>query len=115
MKLQNSQAIFNNASEVSPGGVHSNVRYRDPHPIYFKKGQGSRIWDVDGNEYLDLQCNLGALILGHGDEDVIQNIKDYLDTGLSSAVETELSLEVSKKLSRMIPCAEAVKFSKHRH
>jgi glutamate-1-semialdehyde 2,1-aminomutase len=111
MRLQNSIALYKDASKVTSGGVHSNVRFRDPYPIFFKKGKGSRIWDVDGNEYLDLICNLGALILGHGDEDVIQNIKDYLDIGLSSAVETELSVEVAKKLSEMIPCAEVVKFS----
>ncbi len=109
--LSLSKSLFEVAKEITPGGIHSNVRWMEPHPMYFSKGSGSRIWDVDGNEYLDCVANYGALILGHGDPDVTRAVKEQLDNGLTAGVETELSVEVARKMTQVIPCCEMVRFS----
>ncbi len=103
--------IFKRAEKVTPGAVHSNIRYFSPSPIFFTRGKGSRLWDVDGNEYVDCVVNMGACILGHGNPDVTKAVKVQIENGLTCGVETELSVEVAEKLKDMIPCAETVKFS----
>ncbi len=111
MGLNKSAGLFQIARNFTPGGTHSNIRWREPHPIYFRKALGAKIWDVDGNEYLDCVGNLGSLILGHADPDVTKAVKEQLSTGITVGVETELNIEVSKKFAQMIPCAEMVRFS----
>jgi glutamate-1-semialdehyde 2,1-aminomutase len=103
--------MFERAQKITPGGVHSNIRYIDPHPLYFSKARGSRLWDLDGTEYIDCIVNFGACILGHGHPSVVESVKTQLDSGLTCGAETQLSVEVSEKLNKMIPCAETVRFS----
>lgn len=103
--------MFERAQTVTPGGVHSNIRYMDPYPLYFSKARGSHIWDVDGTEYIDCVVNYGACILGHGHPKILQAVKSQLDSGLTCGAETELSVSVSEKLHKMIPCAEMVRFA----
>lgn len=110
-KLNKSRKLYEMAKRVIPGGLHSNARWIDPHPIYFNKGEGSKIWDIDGNKYIDCMVNFGALILGHGDPDVNKAVKRGLKIGLTAAVDTELSFEVARKLKDISPCAEMVKFA----
>jgi glutamate-1-semialdehyde 2,1-aminomutase len=69
------------------------------------------VWDVDGNEYIDCISNFGALVLGHGDPDVVDAVKRQLDTGLTVGLETELNIQTAEKLIGMIPSAEMVRFS----
>jgi len=82
-----------------------------PHPIYFQRAKGSKIWDVDGNEYIDCVMNFGPCILGHGHPKVIEAVKNRLETGLTVGLETELNIKVAKKLVEMVPSAEMVRFS----
>jgi glutamate-1-semialdehyde 2,1-aminomutase len=109
--LPRSKGLYETASRFVTGGVHSGFRYKDPHPLYFAKAIGPRIWDVDGNEYLDLIVTNGACILGHRDPGVTRSVKRYLDDGIIAGVESELSVEVGRRLHEMVPCAEAVKFA----
>jgi glutamate-1-semialdehyde 2,1-aminomutase len=111
MSISQNRIIFDRAREITPGGVHSNIRYMDPAPIYFSKARGSRVWDADGTEYVDCVANFGACILGHGHPKVVEAVKAQLDTGLTCGAETELSVTVSEKLHDMIPCAEMVRFA----
>ena len=111
MKLNRSKTLYEIAKELTPGGVHSNVRRIDPHPIYFSRAKGSKIWDADGNKYIDCMGNYGSLILGHGYPEVIKAVKQQLKDGLTNGVESELSIEVAKKITQMIPCAEMVRFT----
>ena len=111
INLSRSKYLFEVAKELTPGGIHSNVRWMEPHPMYFSRGLGAKIWDVDGNEYLDCLGNYGAIVLGHGDPDVIQAIKEQLDLGLTAGVESELSIDVARMMTQMIPCCEMVRFS----
>ena len=110
-KLEKSQALYEEAKDLTPGGIHSNVRWMNPHPMYFKKASGSKIYDVDGNEYLDFISNYGALILGHGDTDVAASVKEHLACGLTTGMESELGIEVAKKMKKLVPCCERVRFS----
>jgi glutamate-1-semialdehyde 2,1-aminomutase len=83
----------------------------DPRPLYFSRARGSRLWDLDGTEYLDCVVNFGACILGHAHPKVVEAVRNQLESGLTCGAETELSVKVSEKLSDMIPCAEMVRFA----
>ncbi|MEM3156161.1 MAG: aminotransferase class III-fold pyridoxal phosphate-dependent enzyme, partial [Nitrososphaerota archaeon] len=95
-RFSRSMMLFEEANRYVAGGVHSNFRYREPHPIYFSRARGSRIWDVDGNEYIDCVINMGACILGHGYPKVVDAVKDALDYGLTVGLEPDIGVEVSK-------------------
>lgn len=107
MKSQQSENLFRKYKDVVPGGVHSNSR----SPIYATEARGSRIWDVDGNEYIDCVANYGACILGHADPDVEAEVVRAVRQGLTVGMESELSLNVAKQLHDMIPSAEQVRFA----
>jgi len=107
MKTERSHALLKEYGDVIPGGVHSNFRT----PVYFTKARGARLWDVDGNEYIDCIANNGACILGHGDPDVEVAVIEAVKQGLTVALESELSLTVANQLHNMIPSAEQVRFA----
>lgn len=106
-----SKEIYERINRLVPGGTHSNIRFMPPHPLWFSHAKGSRIWDVDGNEYVDCVINMSALILGHRDERVSEAVKKQIDTGLTCGVETELNIKVAETIKEIVPCAESVKFS----
>src|SRR5512136_2458273 len=64
-RTPSSAKLYTRAAQVMPGGVSHNPRYFPPYPLYIKKTEGSRIWDVDGNEYIDLWMGHYSHILGH--------------------------------------------------
>jgi len=102
---------YDQVSKIVPGGIHSNIRFMEPHPYIFEKGQGSRLFDIDGNAYIDCVVNYGALILGHGDPIVTEAVRKELDSGLTCGVESETSIKLAQRMNEIIPCAEMVKFS----
>lgn len=81
-------------------------------PIYLKRGKGSRVWDVDGNEYLDWNAAIGPLSLGYGYPDVDQAIRAQLEDGITFSLMHELEYEVADMIHQIIPNAEAVRISK---
>lgn len=109
--LEKSEVLYDKACKVTPGGIHSNIRFFSPNPIFFRQASGSKMTDVDGNEYIDCVVNMGACILGHGHPKVTEAVREQIANGLTCGVETELSVNVAEKLSRMIPSAENVRFS----
>ena len=109
--ITNSRLLYDQAKKLTPGGVHSNVRWNNSETLYFNRGEGARIWDVDDNEYIDCIVNYGALILGHRDSDVINAVCKQLKSGLTAGIETSLSIDVAKMLTDMIPSAEMVRFA----
>ncbi|MBI3856653.1 MAG: aspartate aminotransferase family protein [Planctomycetes bacterium] len=95
-----------------PGGVSSNIRSRwKPFPLFYSHGKGSRVWDVDGNEYIDYVLGRGPLLLGHSPAPVLEAVKRQLDRGLMYAGQHELEIEAAETISRLVPCAERVRFS----
>jgi glutamate-1-semialdehyde 2,1-aminomutase len=110
-KLSSSKKLYQAASVFVTGGVQSSFRYVEPHPLYFSKAKGAYLWDVDGNRYVDCLVNMGACILGHGDPKVTEGVRTHLRSGLVSTQETELTVDLSRTLHKMIPSAEIVKFT----
>lgn len=82
-------------------------------PLFIQRGQGSRVWDIDGNEYIDMANGLMAVSLGYNDPDVNTAIIDQLSRGISFSLPTELEYELAQLLVNIIPCAEMVRFGKN--
>ncbi|NIU83784.1 MAG: aminotransferase class III-fold pyridoxal phosphate-dependent enzyme, partial [Candidatus Thorarchaeota archaeon] len=75
-RTKRSEEIYKLSAEVTPFGVHSNYRAMDPYPIYFTKGKGSKLWDADGNEYIDFHMAFGVLVAGHSHPVLVEAMKD---------------------------------------
>ncbi|MFZ0958350.1 MAG: aspartate aminotransferase family protein [Candidatus Sulfotelmatobacter sp.] len=81
------------------------------YPLFMQRGSGSRIWDADGNEYVDWMMGFGALPLGHADPDVARAIAEAAVTGAHFATATEIEIEVAEMLRSLIPNAERIRFA----
>jgi glutamate-1-semialdehyde aminotransferase len=81
-------------------------------PKYLVKGKGARVWDVDGNEYIDYNMGIGPLVLGYGIKEIDHAIKMQINDGITFSLMHPLEVEVSEMIQRMIPNAENVRFSK---
>ena len=81
-------------------------------PVYVEKAKGSKIWDVDGNEYLDYCMGIGPISLGYGYDKVDNAIKEQLEKGITFSLMHRLELEVAEKLHEIIPNAESIRISK---
>ena len=81
------------------------------HPIFMERGRGSRIYDVDGNEYIDWMMAFGALPLGHAHPEIVEAIAEAATTGAHFATATPVELEVAEMLQKMVPNAERVRFA----
>ena len=82
-------------------------------PLFLDRGAGARVWDLDGNEYIDYVLGLLPVVLGYCDPDVDDAIRAQLDRGISFSLATELEAELAEKLCELIPCAEMVRFGKN--
>lgn len=112
MNFEKSKQMWERASRTCPGGIHSNVRKAwQPHPMFYDHGQGSHVWDVDGNEFVDYVLARGPLLLGHSPKPVLDAVKKQLDRGLMYAGQNELEIEASEKFCSLVPCADMVRFS----
>ena len=96
--------------EGSSSSSRGPVNYGE-YPLYMARGQGSRLWDVDGNEYIDWMMGFGALPLGHADPEVVQAIAEAASTGAHFATATEIEIEVASLLQQMVANAEVVRFA----
>lgn len=107
-----SQELYERASRVITGGVNSGIRKMEqPVPLYFSHGQGCRLWDVDGNEYIDFQTGQGALLYGHAPEGMAQAVFEQARRGTHWAAQSELEIDVAERLCQMIPGTETVRFN----
>ena len=82
-------------------------------PLFLAKGQGSTVWDVDGNKYIDFVNALGAVTLGYGDSDVDAAVQMQMKSGVTFSLPHRLEIEVAEKLIDSIPCAQKVRFAKN--
>lgn len=107
-----SQALYRRACQVIPGGVNSPVRSWKGvggEPFFVARGQGSRIWDADGNAYIDYVCSWGSLILGHAHPSVVEAVANALDRGTSFGAPTEAEVALAEVISQTIPSMEMVR------
>ena len=81
------------------------------YPIFMERGRGSRIYDVDGNEYIDWMMAFGALPLGHAHPEVVEAITEAASTGAHFATATSVELEVAEMIQKIVPNAERVRFA----
>lgn len=104
---------FRHASRYLAGGVSSSTRVNKAlgHPLYFDRAQGSRLWDLDGKDYIDLCCSHGATLLGHGDARVRRAIDAALERGAPCSYENETHTEFARLLCETVPCLERVRFT----
>ena len=86
---------------------------QDAAPLFLTHGEGCRVWDVDGNEYVDMISGLLPVVLGYCDPDVDAAVRDQLERGMSFSLATELEIELAERLVEIIPCAEMVRFGKN--
>ncbi|PAW68465.1 MAG: aspartate aminotransferase family protein [Opitutia bacterium Tous-C1TDCM] len=107
-----SQALFERAQRSIAAGVNSGIRKMEaPVPLYFARGSGPNLWDVDGNHYLDYQLGQGALLYGHAPAGMADAIAAQARLGTHWAAQCELEIEVAERIQRMIPAAELVRFN----
>jgi glutamate-1-semialdehyde 2,1-aminomutase len=112
MNNEKSQSLFEKAKQIIPGGVNSPVRaYKSVglNPPFIRKAFGSKIYDVDGNEYIDYVGSWGPMILGHAHSEVIKEIKDAADEGTSFGAPTEREIELAELICRAVPSVEMVR------
>ncbi len=106
-----SKALLERAQKVLAGGVSSEFRkYNHPHAIFYTHGSGSRIYDADGNEYLDFTLSQGPLILGHSHPHVLRSVQEYSQQGQLFAGQHIKEIELAEKLNQLIPSAEKMRF-----
>jgi len=86
---------------------------RGVSPFFIEKGKGARIWDEDGNEYIDFVNSLAAVTLGYCDKDVDRAVQEQMKNGVTFSLPHKLEMEVAEKLIEIIPCAEKVRFAKN--
>jgi glutamate-1-semialdehyde 2,1-aminomutase len=111
-KCPRSIARFERASRSLAGGVSSGLRRSaKPFPLYFQRGSGPYIEDVDGNRYIDYMLGWGPLILGHAPRAVGEEILRHLDLGYTFGGQHDLEFEVAEMIQGFVPCAERVTFA----
>lgn len=104
LDTRRSYKLYQRAARVMPGGSSSHGQCYpvfDPYPLTFKRGSGTRIWDVDGNEYIDFILAMGPLILGHAHPALVRAASEQLQKGTMFAVLHELEVDLAEKVCEM--------------
>jgi len=112
MNRTKSEAAFQRAQKVIPGGVNSPVRaYRGVggNPPFIARGQGSHIFDIDGNEYIDYVGSWGPLLLGHRHPAIVEAVREALETGTSFGAPTEREIDLAEAIREAVPSMEMVR------
>ncbi|HEU4354356.1 MAG TPA: glutamate-1-semialdehyde 2,1-aminomutase [Actinomycetota bacterium] len=93
-----SKALFERAVKVLPRGVASNFQANDPYPVYLDRGQASRVWDVDGTEYVDFHGGFGVNVVGHAHPKIVEAIRAVADQGIHFAVTTPATVTLAEAI-----------------
>ena len=112
MKNKISEELFERAKKVIPGGVNSPVRaFRavGSNPLFIEKADGSKIYDVDGNEYIDYVCSWGPMILGHNHPEISDKVIEAVKRGLSYGAPTVSEVHIAELITKMVPNIELVR------
>lgn len=109
---EKSKQAFKEAQGLMPGGVNSPVRAFKSvamDPIFMERGKGSKIYDIDGNEYIDYVLSWGPLILGHTNDEVVESIKKVTESGTSFGAPTLIENELAKLVIDRVPSIEVIR------
>ena len=119
MKLyKKSEALLARAEKSIPLGTQTFSKSKTQFPYgistyFIERGEGRRVWDVDGNEYIDFINGLAAITLGYNDPDVNAAVQTQLTKGTIFSLAHPIEMEVAEKICEMVPCAEKVRFGKN--
>jgi len=112
MNHAHSSDLFARAQRVIPGGVNSPVRAFKSvgiDPLFYERAKGSRVWDADGNEYIDFVASWGPMILGHAPDVVLDAVREQLDKGTSYGAPTEIEIRAAEAVIEAVPSIEMVR------
>src|SRR5205814_281265 len=115
--IESSEALFARARGLIPAGTQTLAKGPTQYvdgvaPKYLAKGKGSHVWDVDGNEFIDLSMGIGPLVLGYSYPRVDQAITAQLADGITFSLMHPLEVEVAEAVRAVVPGADAVRYSK---
>ncbi len=111
LKRERQLAMYRRALETLPGGTDSNFRAWGEDTIYVDRGKGGRIWDLDGNEYVDLRMGYGPVILGHGDERVDDYVNERMRRGVSFSLTSEDEVQAGELIKELTGWVEKVRMT----
>ena len=110
LNLGKSMALLKQAKEITPGGMLGIRRpynfVEGEYPVFIERGYGGHIVDVDGNDYIDMLCSYGPIILGHVEEEIDNEVKKQLEKGFCFSLVQELQNKLEEKLAELIPGSE---------
>ena len=110
--LTKSGELYNRALNSLAGGVNSNVRLSEsPHPLFYSEAHGSKMTDVDGNEYIDYMLGGGPMIFGHSPEFILDAVTEASQSGQVFQAQHELEIESAEAVQKLVPNAELVRFA----
>ena len=112
MKWTKSLELFECSKRSLAGGVSSNARLEELEaPLFFTRGEGSRLYDVDGNEYIDYNMGRGPTIFGHSPGFLLEAVAKAVRRGQTFGAQHELEISVSEMVQQAVPCAELVRYA----
>lgn len=112
MNFNKSKKLFSEAKKIMPGGVNSPVRAFKSvgiEPLFISKAKGSKIYDVDGNEFIDYVGSWGPMILGHNHPRVVEALKNAIDSGTSFGASSEIEIKLAKLVCEFVPSLEMIR------
>ena len=117
-RYQKSETLLARALRVIPLGSQTFSKSKTQYPFgvspyFLARGKGSRVWDVDGNEYVDFVNSLASVTLGYSDPDVDAAVRNQLEQGVIFSLPHPIETQVAEKIVEMVPCAEQVRFGKN--
>ena len=117
-RYTNSEKLLERALETIPLGSQTFSKSKTQYPIgvspfFIRRGKGSRVWDVDNNEYIDFINSLAAITLGYCDPDVDTAVRAQLEDGVIFSLPHPIEMQVAEQIVKLVPCAEKVRFGKN--
>lgn len=112
VSMRNGQRLWERARRLLPGGVSSNVKAEErPQPLFFSRASGSRLYDHDGNTYIDYTCGYGPVILGHAYPSVVAAVQEAAARGFLYGGQHEGEITLAERLVETVPCIEMVRYN----
>jgi glutamate-1-semialdehyde 2,1-aminomutase len=110
-KTKKSKRLYERAKRVLPAGVSYILRFMEPYPIYTARAGGSKLFDVDGNEYVDFWMGHHALIFGHSPPEVMREVRRQLNNGTHYGTSHELEIALAEQVAKMVPNVQMIRFT----
>ncbi len=109
-RTKGSRKLFDRARDFLAGGVSGSGANRSPYPLYVNEARGARVWDVDGNEYIDIMLSGGPSILGHSPPKIMDVVRRELDRGTVTLVTNRTAVDLAEKITEHMPGMDLVRF-----